>query len=148
MKKLLLICLLATACGQEKNTAPKTDDTVELNEKDAKPAEKGPQQPEQPEQPAAASMNIDWVKQPFTGENDFTVSFANLDGFELVDIVQFMPSMGHGAPRLNLSWQRRSEGTSYNVTGLLFSMSGAWEVEFVLSNGVEEISLVENVEVK
>ena len=80
-----------------KNTAPKTDDTVELNEKDAKPAEKGPQQPEQPEQPAAASMNIDWVKQPFTGENDFTVSFANLDGFELVDIVQFMPSMGHGA---------------------------------------------------
>ena len=146
MKKLLFLGLLAASCGpcdleEEKiMTAPKTELNIDTTR---------PQQPQtETKAPAKASPSLEivWKEAPKTGINDFTVKFSNFEDYRLINVKQFMPSMGHGAPKLDLKWTvDPSDESTWEVSGLLFSMSGSWQLEFVIESDSNKLSLSKDV---
>ena len=84
-------------------------------------------------------VRLNWLVGPKPGNNSFEVSTK--EGYKLVKVTPFMPSMGHGSYSENLQIEK-SGSEKHLVTGLYLSMPGVWEIRLSFEKGEQKINHV------
>lgn len=74
---------------------------------------------------------LQWKETPqSSGAQEFSLTLTgNIEQFDDLTIVLWMPSMGHGSAPVKIE---KISGTQYHVTHVYFIMPGDWEVRIVL----------------
>lgn len=95
--------------------------------------------------------DFSWEVQPKPGKaGTLLVRFSNkatgqtIDPVQSLQVVLWMPSMGHGSSPVAIA--RVSQGT-YRVSNVFFSMPGTWQIKFQFKQGTqlveEQIATIE-----